>query len=84
MAQRHARQGRNKRRGGIYELGQQDWQNRQQRLRRWVTQNQNVAVYQGPDGKWTLLRVEAYLDAGILGCFRFSVQRTIAESVLGL
>lgn len=65
-------------------LGQLVERSRRQGLRDWVTKHQQVAVYKAPDGRWTLLRVEAYLDAGILAAFRFSEQRTIAESILGL
>ncbi len=84
MAQRHARLGRNKRTGGLHTLGPRDWETQAKRLRLWVREHQNVAVFQSSDKRWTLVRPELYLDAGILGAFRFSEQRTIAESILGL
>lgn len=84
MARAHARTDRGKTPRGIRALGQLDWQNRQRRLRDWIAQHQAVAVYKAPNGVWTLLQVEGYLDAGILSAFRFSEQRTIAESVLRL
>lgn len=80
---RKNKQTRFKRVGGLHTLGQHDWAERGRRLRRWMTEHQNVAVYRTADG-WTLVIPSVYLDAGLLGAFRFSEQRTIAESILRL
>lgn len=84
MASRHTRAARYQRRGGLGNLAQGDWETRRRHVREWVEKHQQVAVYKTSGGSWTLLRVVGYLDAGILGAFRFSEQREIAESVLGL
>lgn len=82
MAHRHARVDRGQNSGGISKLGRRDYVATQKRRRRWLDANQAIAVYKTTDGNWLLVRPSVYADAGILGCFRFSEQREIADSVL--
>lgn len=84
MASRHTRTARYQRSGGLKNLAKTDWETQKRRVRDWVEKHQNVAVYKTSGGSWSLLRVVGYIDAGLLGCFRFSEQREIAESILGL